>query len=163
MSEKPNTDDKLTAGTTAWARALGMTRATLQKRLTDLNGVAPKPKELFSAKVVVAALTNQGDLKAEQIRETRERADKLELHNAEKREELLPREEVEQINHHRFGLMVSLFRSLPTEVASKCNPSDPEHAYRVLDEFLQGRLPVIREAGAVAMVQQTKERQKAKA
>lgn len=90
-----------------------------------------------------------GDLKAEQIRETAARAEKLELENAEKRKELFPRDEVEKVIHQRFQVMQSLFRSLPTELSTKVNPADPEHAYTVMDEFLQGRLPEIREHGEV--------------
>lgn len=144
-----------------YATELGVHRDTLKKKLTAHMERTPKPREMFSPRQIFEAL-RPTDLKSEQIRETRERADKLELHNAEKREELLPRDAVEKIIHHRFGLMVALFRSLPTEVASKCNPSDPEHAYRVLDEFLQGRLPVLREAGAIAQPKKAR-RKKAKA
>lgn len=65
-------------------RELGMDSRTVGKRLADAD---LDEKKHFSTKEVFAAM--QGDLSAERIRETRERADKLALENAEKRRELV--------------------------------------------------------------------------
>ena len=111
-------------------------------------GTPLKARQQLTARDVFKVLTG-GDLKAVQIRETEARAEKLELENAERRKELFPREEVERVMHQRFQVMQSLFRSLPTELSNKVNPADPEHAYTVMDEFLQGRLPEIRKQGEV--------------
>jgi len=131
-----------------WGRVAGMHGDTMRKRVLAATGKDFKHGEMVPASVILKAV-QPTDIKAEQTRETKERADKLELANAEKRRELFPQEEVEKMIHLRFQLLLDLFRSLPTEVAGKCNPSDPEHAYRVLDEFLQGRLPILRESGQV--------------
>jgi hypothetical protein len=131
-----------------WASIFGIHHSTLAKYLTKAGHEPPKRNGRIPVQWVIAAL-KESDLKAEQTRETRERADKLELANAEKRRDLFPREEVEKIIHQRFQKVVNLFRALPTEVSSKVNPSDPDHAYQVLDEFLQGRLPELREQGEI--------------
>lgn len=132
-----------------WSREKGIHVDTLRKRVSEVAGKVFEPRALVPAAIVFQAVEPR-DLKAAQLRETEARAEKVELANAEKRRDLFPWHEVEKIIHQRFQLMADLFRSLPAEVSSKCNPSDPEHAYRVLDEFLQGRLPGLREDGKVA-------------
>ena len=80
-----------------------------------------------------------GDIDAERLRETRARADLLEIDRRERERELMPRSEVEgyfaecwlPIRQHLMGL---------PQLASRVNPTDPEFARPQLKNWMDSVL-----------------------
>ena len=89
-----------------------------------------------------------GSLEAERIRETRARADLLELERLEKQRDLVPMAEVDAKLVATFLPIRQRLMALPAEAAARCNPSDPQLAREALDRWVTDSLPLIR--GAVA-------------
>lgn len=85
----------------SWCRQTGLNPRTFAKRANaagiepELAGVLGGKNRMYTTKQCVAI--ECGDLEAERIRETKENADKLALHNAQKRGELVSTEVVLRI------------------------------------------------------------------
>lgn len=94
--------------------------------------------------------TTYSDLRAEQIRqqtrESKARAELLEMERSQKRGELVPLPEVSAIINPILLSARQRLNALASEAGSKCNPTDPQHAERVLSEWVERSLPLIREA-----------------
>jgi hypothetical protein len=84
----------------AIAREFGMDSRTVGKRLADAE---LERKDSFSTREVFTAMV--GDLGAEKIRETRERADKLSMENAARRGELVEVKAVAEVVNRAIGSM----------------------------------------------------------
>jgi len=82
------------------AREFGMDSRTVGKRLADAE---LERKDSFSTREVFTAMV--GDLGAEKIRETRERADKLSMENAARRGELVEVKAVAEVVNRAIGSM----------------------------------------------------------
>jgi len=78
-----------------------------------------------------------GGLKSEKIRETRLRADHLELQMAAMSEDLIPVEKAKALLTDALLPIRQRLLSLPEAMAARCNPVDPVFARTALDEWMQ--------------------------
>lgn len=77
-----------------------------------------------------------GDLEAERIRETRARADLLELERREKEKELVPMHLAVSLMRNGIGPVRTKVLELPNQMSGNVNPSDPEHARVQLTDWV---------------------------
>ena len=117
-------------------------KATLRRKLLSA-GVPVGDGELYTVAQIHAAL--MGSLDAERIRETRARADLLELERAEKQRDLVPMAEAEAATTSALLPIRQRLMALPSEASTRCNPSDPQLAREALDRWLADSLPMIRD------------------
>ena len=120
-------------------------RATLRRKLLSA-GVPIGDGEVYTVAQIHAAL--MGSLDAERIRETRARADLLELERAEKQRDLVPMAEAEAATTSSLLPIRQRLIALPSEASTRCNPTDPQLAREALERWLADSLPMIR-AGMV--------------
>lgn len=125
------------------AQESGVTRETIRRGLRR-DGIEPGPDGCYSTRQILQAV--HGDLEAERIRETRARAELLEMEAAEKRRTLVSMEEVAKIYANALVPIRQHLNALPSECATRANPADPTHARNALAEWVAGVLPKIREA-----------------
>lgn len=123
----------------------GVDRRTLKKRITDLGHDTSEGKE-YHTREISKAVHQTADLKAEKTRETKFRADLLELEHKQKLGELVPLTEVQRIISETFQPIRDLINQLPSQVGSRCNPTDPTCAMQALEEWKKIALPMIRGA-----------------
>jgi hypothetical protein len=119
----------------------GVDRRTLAKRLTGA-GLKVERNSQFTTQEITQAIV--GDLNSERIRETRARADLLELERREKQRELVSLTEVQKMIFESFQPIRDQMNALPSQAASRCNPTDPALARQALEEWLRTVLPLIR-------------------
>jgi hypothetical protein len=144
----------------AISRLTGADPKTIKKAIAraELKPLATTDRGFhrYSLDEVKAVLEGRGDgsnyaeLRAEQIRQqTREsqaRADILEMERQEKRGITVTLEEVQAMYAQVLLPVRQAFLSMPSECASKCNPTDPAHAQAALQAWVDGRaFPMIRE------------------
>ena len=141
------TTSKHTDTIRGWAKIFGLHHDTLLKYLVKAGFEKPKPNGKIPIQQVIAA-TKESDLKAEQTRETRERADKLALANAREREDLVPMSEVEEIMFRMFNPVAEMLQNLPTDLMHQANPADPDHAESAMREYVRHMMPRIRDGAA---------------
>ena len=128
---------------TAMARALGISRERLQRQLANI-GISVKPKQKVSIRDAVKAMSG-GDLKAEQIRETAARADKIEVENQEKDRQLLPAHDVDAFYLRHVGQIRQQIDQLAAILMSQFD--DPATAFEIIDGHVKKTLiPAIRKA-----------------
>lgn len=127
----------------AAAAEWGIDRRTLKKRLADLGCDTADGKE-YHTREISKAVHQTGDLKAEKTRETRFRADLLELEHKQKLGELVSLSEVQRIMSETFQPIRDLINQLPSQVGSRCNPTDPQCAMEALEDWKKIALPLIR-------------------
>lgn len=122
--------------------AFAVSKETLRRGLIALDaetGVGI----LYPLRTIYRALT--GDLDAEKTRETRARADLLEMERKQKQGELVPMSEVDRLYTDALLPVRQRFLALPAEAATRCNPTDPTCAREALQQWVDDALPMIRE------------------
>lgn len=124
------------------AKEFGMSPAALKRHLVQA-GLETEKGRKFTIREILRAV--QGDLKAERTRETRERANLLELERREKEGELLPMEDVQAMIRNAFVPVRQRLLALPSEMQARANPSDPQLARAALDQWVTDSLSLIRE------------------
>jgi hypothetical protein len=129
-----------------WSIELDFAHATLTKRLR-LAGIQFKKGQKIPARHIFAALTGGYDMSRARIMMARARM--LELKLAQMERDLIPWVEVEKTISTTAMSVRHRLDSLPAEAAYLCNPSDPEHARKVLEEWLARSLPIIRAQTAI--------------
>jgi len=126
----------------SWAHAINIDPKTLTKRLR-IADVQYTRRGRISAANIYRALA--GDDKQARARRENAQAELFESKLQERLGNLIHKESV-QTAMRNFCLPVrQRLNSLAPECAHLCNPSDPVHARRVLDEWVKRALPVIRE------------------
>jgi rRNA maturation endonuclease Nob1 len=125
------------------AEAFGKPRRTLERRLRDA-GLKIGDGETYTVCEVHDAL--MGSLEAERIRETRARADLLEMERREKERDLVPLAEVDEMIRNTHLPVRQRLMALPSEMCSRCNPTDPQLAREALDRWVTDSLPKLRES-----------------
>src|SRR6516165_12283604 len=106
------------------AAEFGMHRDTLTKYLRR-EGIHPGPDGKFSTQEIVKGV--YGDLRSEQVRETRARADKLELELAKERQQVIPAPRV-------FQFLENIFVAVKAKITSS-SLSDLEQE-RILNDLV---------------------------
>lgn len=127
---------------TTAAKALGIDPKTMNKRLRDRGHEIGQNRKYTLAEIVAAYL---GDLEAERIRETRANADLKELELRRESGELVSMDEVQSMMNKVYLPMRQRLNALPSEMAAKTNPTDPEHARAQLNSWVDQALVLIRE------------------
>lgn len=126
----------------------GLDRRTLTARLKAAGLDAHKSKTFHTREISRAIL---GDLGAEKVRETRERANLLELERAELEKRLVPLDQVQAMISNTLLPVRQRLLALPSEACARANPEDPLLAREALQTWVDDSLPVIR-AGIVEAV-----------
>lgn len=112
-----------------WARATGCDRHTMQKAIEAI-GIKPTGKvksgkasgnDTYSVRDLFKAASG-GDIKAEQLRKTREEADKIELANARNRGELVAVQDMVRVGEKIFAALRQRILNMPLteEESDKC-------------------------------------------
>lgn len=109
----------------AMAQELGVAEETLRRKLREIDVKVEKGKRI-TIKQAFAAL--HSDLDAERTRETRARADLLEMERKEKEESLVPMATARKVLNDVLGPLKIEMMSASATLSSRCNPGDPELA-----------------------------------
>jgi phage terminase Nu1 subunit (DNA packaging protein) len=129
------------------APEFGISRETLARRLREMGLEIPKGRRLrkpwLTTKQIMEAVV--GSLEKEKTRATAAIADTRELANRVARGELIPGERMREIVRDCFGPIREALLGAPTQLAQKCNPADPPHAYAVITDWVDGVLRIGRE------------------
>ena len=118
----------------------GVSRETIRRGLRDI-GIDVKKGATYETRQIVEAL--YGDDKKERTRESRARADLLEREKAELDKVLVRLDAVQQMILEAFLPVRQRLLSLPTEMDSRCNPSDPMLARKSLQQWVDTALAAI--------------------
>ncbi|HOI38389.1 MAG TPA: hypothetical protein PLF11_13520, partial [Bacillota bacterium] len=86
-----------------------------------------------------------GDLHAQRIRETRARADLLELERRKTEGELVTMEEARNVIRQYLGPMRDILTTAPMALAARVNPADPELARMQLEQWSEDNMRKLRE------------------
>jgi phage terminase Nu1 subunit (DNA packaging protein) len=116
------------------ALALGIHEETLAKNMVK-SGLAVEPGKKYTLREVFAGYMG-GDLKMEQTRKTRAEADAKELENQITQGNIIEREAAEKLIADRLAPIRSKLVAAPTGLASRLNPTDPELAKSVLEDWV---------------------------
>lgn len=132
------------------ATEFGVSRDTVQRGLHGL-GIEVKDGATYSIGQLYRAVS--GDLRLERTRETKLRADLLELEKAKLEGELLAPEIVTERINKAFGLVRQAILSGRAEVPARANPQDHVTAMTAWSQWEERFFPFVREgmssAGAV--------------
>jgi phage terminase Nu1 subunit (DNA packaging protein) len=123
------------------AEAFGYATMTLQRKLRAAGVDTAKGATIQQVHEIL-----MGSLEAERIRETRARADLLEMERREKERDLVPLAEVDEMIRNTHLPVRQRLMALPSEMCSRCNPSDPQLAREALDRWVTDSLPKLRAA-----------------
>ena len=127
-----------------------VSRDTISRGLSGL-GIAAKDGQTYSIGLLYRAVS--GDLKLQRTRETKLRADLLELEKAKLEGELLEPEIVTERINKAFGLVRQAILSGRAEVPPRANPQDHVTAMTAWSQWEERFFPFVREglssAGAV--------------
>lgn len=124
------------------AREFHTTPETIRRRLRAAE-VVHKEGELHSIYVLHTALV--GDLHAQRIRETRARADLLELERRQTEGELVTMNEARGVIRQYLGPMRDILTTAPMALAARVNPADPELARMQLEQWSEDNLKKLHE------------------
>jgi hypothetical protein len=124
----------------AAAIEFGVDRRTLAKGLRDLD-VEITPKAKYHSRDIVRAL--YGDLDYERTRNERAAANLRELEYKEKQHELVPMSEVQSLYTQAMLPWRQALLAMPSELASRVNPTDPVFAQQQAQAWVDARLPII--------------------
>lgn len=116
------------------------------RRMLAAAGHDLNEKKNFTTPEISRAVHAAGDLKSEKTRETKFRADLLELEHKQKLGDLVTLADVQRMMTETFQPIRDLINQLPSQVASRCNPTDPQCAMQALEEWKKVALPLIRGA-----------------
>lgn len=125
----------------AAAREFRCSKATLLRGLQSM-GVETKRGTLHDLPTLFRALA--GNLNAEKTRETKARADLLEMKRRTQLGELIPLAENLEWQRRVIAPFSLRLNMLPTTMADRCNPIDPSFARRALNEWVTETLPILR-------------------
>ena len=130
------------------ATELGIAISTLARRLHVLDQPTARGST-FTLKTIVAAMTVRGTDREDLIRARKEliqsQADLAKLDLAQRENDLVSLEEVKSLLGNALLTVRQRLNALPSEMASKTNPTDPEHARAQLNQWVDQALPLIRE------------------
>src|SRR5690606_9683370 len=127
----------MTATLKVWAEALGCHADTLRKRLRRA-GYDVTTTRRWAAHEVFEAWTS--DKVAATTREANARAEKLEYENRAARRQLVPSEDVRRFIEQSYVPVREQVLAMPSVMAGKVNPTDPQHAHQHLREWADGML-----------------------
>jgi hypothetical protein len=119
----------------AGAALLNIDRRTLKKRMASLGHNVDDTHAKYPIAELAKAAYSTGDLKAEKTRETAARADLLELEREREMKRSMSYDKaIELLNSWGIPIRQKLV-ALPSEMASRCNPTDPELARAQLETW----------------------------
>lgn len=121
------------------ATEFGVAAETIRRGLSAAGVEVKKGRgSSFTTKQIVAAIF--GDIKHERFLKTREERTLLELERKQKEGELVSMNRAKELLVQYMMPARQRFLSVSSEMASKCNPTDPVHAQKALDEWAQRSL-----------------------
>jgi hypothetical protein len=119
----------------------GVEYNSLAKWLSKM-GLEVKRGEKFTTRQIDRAI--HGDpLDAERIREVRARADLLEMERLEKKRVLVSLAEVQKMIRDAHIPVRQRFIALPSEMANRCNPTDPKLARDALQQWSDSAMAMV--------------------
>ena len=124
------------------AKEFHSTPETIRRRLRAAEITHTEGKR-YSIYVLHTALV--GDLHAQRIRETRARADLLELERRKTEGELVTMEEARNVIRQYLGPMRDILTTAPMALAARVNPADPELARMQLEQWSEDNLKKLHE------------------
>lgn len=119
------------------ATETGRSRETIKRGLSKA-GEKVASDGTFSTKQLLAALID--DLKEAKARKERAEAELSELELQERRRELIPMAEVSSIVNSTLGSVTEAVRAMPSALARRCNPTDPEHARKAIHAYVDSKI-----------------------
>ncbi len=124
------------------AKEFHSTPETIRRRLRAAEITHTEGKR-YSIYVLHTALV--GDLHAQRIRETRARADLLELERRQTEGELVTMNEARGVIRQYLGPMRDILTTAPMALAARVNPADPELARMQLEQWSEDNLKKLHE------------------
>lgn len=124
------------------AKEFHSTPETIRRRLraADITHAEGNRYSIYTLHVAMV-----GDLHAQRIRETRARADLLELERRKTEGELVTMEEARTVIRQYLGPMRDILTTAPMALAARVNPADPELARMQLETWSEDNLRKLRE------------------
>ena len=116
------------------AKSLGIHEETLAKNMVKA-GLAVEPHKKYTLREVFLGYQG-GDLKMEQTRKTRAEADAKELENQIRLGAIIEKDAAEKLIADRLAPIRAKMVAAPTGLASRLNPTDPELAKAVLEDWV---------------------------
>lgn len=124
----------------AAADEFGVARETIRRGLRR-NDVEVKSGKKYTTQQVFKAIS--GDLKFERTRRERAEADRAEVEAAKSKQEVIHQSDVATFIRNTFAPVREDLISMPSQLAARCNPADPQKAREALtewsDEFIKRR------------------------
>ncbi len=137
--KKPAAAKRLSWSLLSAAEEFGVSRETIRRGLSA-NGVPQK--ETYTTKDIFSALS--GDLKAARAREALASAIAKERENKIAEGEMIPLSDNLAWQEKVLQPIRNRLNDLPGSMASRCNPTDPDHARVQLSGWLKDSLPILR-------------------
>ena len=124
------------------AKEFHSTPETIRRRLraADITHAEGNRYSIYTLHVAMV-----GDLHAQRIRETRARADLLELERRKTEGELVTMEEARTVIRQYLGPMRDILTTAPMALAARVNPADPELARMQLETWSEDNMKRLRE------------------
>lgn len=119
------------------AKEFHSTPETIRRRLraADITHAEGNRYSIYTLHVAMV-----GDLHAQRIRETRARADLLELERRQTEGELVTMNEARGVIRQYLGPMRNILTTSPMALAARVNPADPELARMQLEQWSEDNL-----------------------
>jgi phage terminase Nu1 subunit (DNA packaging protein) len=124
------------------ARQLDIPVETLRRGFQNV-GIETGPRITYTPRECVRAWA--GDFRSERTRETRAKADLLELKRKEREQELVAMSEAEDLVRRYLLPIRDQLISLPDAMCARCNPGDPELARAQLLGWAEDAMKNVRE------------------
>ncbi len=124
------------------AKEFHSTPETIRRRLraADITHAEGNRYSIYTLHVAMV-----GDLHAQRIRETRARADLLELERRQTEGELVTMNEARGVIRQYLGPMRDILTTAPMALAARVNPADPELARMQLEQWSEDNLKKLHE------------------
>ena len=124
------------------AKEFHSTPETIRRRLraADITHAEGNRYSIYTLHVAMV-----GDLHAQRIRETRARADLLELERRKTEGDLVTMEEARSVIRQYLGPMRDILTTAPMALAARVNPADPELARMQLEQWSEDNLKKLHE------------------
>ena len=124
------------------AKEFHSTPETIRRRLraADITHAEGNRYSIYTLHVAMV-----GDLHAQRIRETRARADLLELERRQTEGELVTMNEARGVIRQYLGPMRDILTTAPMALAARVNPADPELARMQLEQWSEDNMRKLRE------------------
>ena len=119
------------------ASETGRSRETIKRGLSKAGEKVDKDGT-FSTRQLLSALID--DLKEAKARRERAEAEMAELELQQKRRELIPASEVSAVVNGTLSTLTEAVRAMPSALARRCNPTDPEHARKAIAAYVDGKI-----------------------